>query len=244
MIFAAGLGTRLGILGQDTPKALLDVAGMTMLERAARVLRDAGADRIIVNVHHHADRIARFVQDVDLGVDVVLSFERERPLETGGGLLHARPLLRLDAPFFLHNVDVITDADLRALYEAHVRSGALATLAVNQRESTRRLLFDDGGLFGREDARKGERIEIRKPSGEVRALAFAGIHVVAPELLELITERGIFSILEPYLRLAREGHCIDPWSIDGALWREIGNPERLEAARQALVAERRRNAKQ
>jgi NDP-sugar pyrophosphorylase family protein len=239
MIFAAGLGTRLGAIGLDTPKALLDVAGMTMLERAARTLRAAGVDRIVVNVHHHADRITRFLQDVDLGVESAISYEREQPLETGGGLLHARPLLRLDAPLFLYNVDVITDADLRAMYAAHLRSGALATLAVNQRETPRRLLFDDGGLFGREDARKEERIVVREARGAVRALAFAGIHVVAPELLDMITERGIFSILEPYLRLAREGHCIDPWPLGDALWLEIGNPERLDAARRALAAERR-----
>jgi NDP-sugar pyrophosphorylase family protein len=234
MIFAAGLGTRLADIGQHTPKALIEIAGITMLERASRALIAAGADRIIVNAHHHADRIARYIESTDLGVPLVLSLEPDGPLETGGGLLHAQPLLRLDVPFFLYNVDVITDADLRAMYQAHLRSGVLATLAVNQRETSRRLLFDDNGLFGREDARKNERIESRKPKGRIRSLAFAGIHIVSPELLPLITERGVFSILEPYLRLAGEGHCIESFSIDDALWLEIGNPERLAFARKTL----------
>ncbi len=113
MIFAAGLGTRLGELGRDTPKALIEIAGQTMLERTARALVAAGADRIVVNVHHHAARIERYIAEHDLGATVVVSREPERPLETGGGLLHARALFRGDRPLLLHNVDVITDADLR-----------------------------------------------------------------------------------------------------------------------------------
>jgi NDP-sugar pyrophosphorylase family protein len=234
MIFAAGLGTRLGDIGQHTPKALIDIAGITMLERASRTLIAAGADRIIVNAHHHADRLARFIERADLGVPLLLSLEPDRPLETGGGLLHAQPLLRLDVPFFLYNVDVITDADLRAMYQAHLRTGVLATLAVNQRETARQLLFDDDGLFGREDTRRNERIESRKPHGRIQTFAFAGIHVVSPELLPLIIERGVFSILEPYLRLAGEGHCIAAFSIEDSLWLEIGNPARLAFARKTI----------
>jgi NDP-sugar pyrophosphorylase family protein len=236
MIFAAGRGTRLGAVGEQTPKALLEVGGVTMLERTIRSLVAAGADRIIVNVHHHADRITRFLREHDLGVETLLSLEPDQPLETGGGLLHARALFRGDAPFFLHNVDVITDAHLADLYAAHSASGALATLATNERPSPRRLLFDEAGLFGREDQRRNLRTEVRTPRGEVRALAFAGIHVVAPELLTLITERGVFSVLDPYLRLAGAGHRIAAWSLGPARWLEIGTPERLEAARAAFPA--------
>jgi NDP-sugar pyrophosphorylase family protein len=236
MIFAAGLGTRLGPIGQSTPKALIDVGGQTMLERTARRLVEveAGADRIIVNVHHHAERIERFVAEHPLGVEIRVSREPERPLETGGGLLHARALFRRDAPIILHNVDVITDADLGAMVAAHTRSEALVTLAVNRRETTRYLLFDEAGLFGREDRRRDLRLESRPPRGEIRTLAFAGIHVCSPGLLDHITERGVFPIMDTYLRLAAEGHRIHPWLLRNGMWLEIGNAERLEAARVSL----------
>ena len=234
MIFAAGLGTRLGAVGQDTPKALIDVGGRTMLEWTVGRLVGAGADRIIVNVHHQADRIERFVADHDFGAEMLVSREPERPLETGGGLLHARGLFRGDVPILLHNVDVITDDDLRGMVAAHARSGALATLAVSEREASRYFLFDEAGLFGHEDRRHGTRRESRPPRGHVRRLAFAGIHACSPELLGHITERGVFSITESYLRLAGEGHTIRPWELAGRQWLEIGNPERLEAARASL----------
>lgn len=239
MIFAAGLGTRLGELGRDTPKALVEIAGVTMLERTARALVAAGAERIVVNVHHHAGRIERFIATHDLGAEILVSREPDRPLETGGGLLHARDLLRRDGPILLHNVDVITDADLRTLVDAHRRGGALATLAVNERETTRYLLFDDAGLLGRVDHRRGLRAESRPPRGEVRTLAFAGIHVCSPELIDRIHERGVFPIVDVYLRLAAEGQTIAPWRLAGGLWLEVGSAERLEAARAALERTRR-----
>jgi NDP-sugar pyrophosphorylase family protein len=238
MIFAAGLGTRLGAIGQNTPKALIEVGGITMLERTVRRVAAAGADRVVVNVHHQAERIERFLDAHDLGVEILVSREPDAPLETGGGLWHARALFRGHVPILLHNVDVITDADLGVLAGAHVRSGALATLAVNDRESTRSLLFDEDGLFGREDRRQGtKRIESRAPRGAVHAYAFAGIHVCAPELLDRITERGVFPIVDVYLRLAAEGERIAPWSLGRARWLEIGNAERLEAARAELGTE-------
>jgi NDP-sugar pyrophosphorylase family protein len=234
MIFAAGRGTRLGALGETTPKALIEVGGMTMLERTARTLVAAGATRLVVNVSHHAEAIERWLGEHPLGVDVALSHEPEGPLETGGGLWAARGLLRREGPILLHNVDVACDADFAAMVAAHRESGALATLAVQERETKRRLLFDDAGLFAREDLARGVRTEARPGHGTVRAFAFAGIHVIAAELLDRITERGVFPIVEVYLRLAREGCAIRPWPLGDALWLEIGNPERLAQARARL----------
>jgi NDP-sugar pyrophosphorylase family protein len=235
MIFAAGLATRLGDLSRNTPKALIDVGGTTMLERTIRCLVDAGADRIVINVHHHANRIGVFVEKLEVPAALLLSHEPGAPLETGGGLLHARRLFRGDAPFFLHNVDIITGADLPAAYAAHQQSEALVTLLVNERDTARRLLFDAEGLLGRIDARAGTRTEVRRSHGDVHAIAFAGIHVASPALLERISERGVFSITDVYLRLAGEGARILPFRIDPARWHEIGTPERLAAAREALA---------
>ena len=235
MILAAGLGTRLGDITRDIPKALVDVAGTPIIERVAHRLIAAGADRLIINVHHHAQSVIDFVHSRDdFGVAVEFSHEPDAPLETGGGLLHAAPLFRRDAPFLLHNVDVLCDADLRLLYATHVASEALATLAVNTRQSSRYLLFDDDGLCGRVDRRSRARAELHAPCGDVREYAFAGIHVISPELLDHITEHGAFSIVDLYLRLTGEGERIMHFDIGNALWLEIGNPERLEAARRAL----------
>jgi MurNAc alpha-1-phosphate uridylyltransferase len=232
MILAAGLGTRLGPITRDTPKALVDIHGAPILEHIARRLIAAGADHIIINVHHHAQRIIDFVRSRDdFGVRVSISHEVDAPLETGGGLLHARPLFRRDASFFLHNVDVLCDADLNAMYAAHVGSGALATLAVNTRPTSRLLLFDENGLCGRMSAGGGAGAEVHSTGGDPRALAFAGIHVISPPLLDMIEETGAFSIIDLYLRLASQGRPIVHHDIGAALWLEIGNPDRLEAAR-------------
>lgn len=232
MLLAAGLGTRLRPLTDRMPKALVEVGGVPILERVARRLIEAGADRLVINVHHFRDQIRRFVEERGgFGVEVAFSEEVDAPLETGGGVLRAAPLFRGDAPFFLHNADILTDLPLREMYAAHQAAAPLATLAVMERPTSRYLLFDDEGLLGRADERKGIRIEVRHPVGAVRRLAFAGVHVVSPDLPALLTERGAFSILDPYLRLAGEGMRILPFRSDGAYWSDIGKPEELEAAR-------------
>jgi NDP-sugar pyrophosphorylase family protein len=233
MLLAAGLGTRLRPLTDHTPKALVEVCGTAVLETVARRLIAAGADRLIVNVHHHAEQIRAHVGErAAWGVDVEFSPEPDAPLETGGGLLHARQLFRSDAPFFLHNADILSDLDLRAMYHAHTGADApLATLAVMERPSSRRLLFDDLGLLGRIDEGRGIELRVREPVGAERELAFCGIHVIDPRIFPLLTEQGAFSILEPYLRLAGAGERILPHRIDGAEWLDIGKPEQLERAR-------------
>lgn len=236
MILAAGFGTRLRPLTDRTPKALVDVGGVTMLERTARRLIDAGADRLIINIHHHADQVRRFVEEkAGFGVEVRLSEEPGAPLETGGGLAHASRHFRRDAPFFLHNVDIITGIDLAALARAHADAGPLATLAVSARESTRLLRFDDAGLQARVDARAGRADDVRPAAGATRDVAFAGVHVISPEIFDLLSERGAFSIMTSYFRLAADGRRILPWDMGDAAWLEIGDPDRLRRAREEVA---------
>ncbi len=231
LLFAAGLGTRLRPITDTVPKALIGIGPTPMIERVARRVVAAGADRIVVNVHRHALQIEGYVAERDgFGVEVLFSREPERPLETGGGLLHAAPLLRRDGPILLHNTDVLTTFPLAPMLAAHARADALATLAVNERRSRRVLRFDDAGLFGWRDRRSGEERTAREPRGATREYAFCGVHVVSPELLERITERGVFSIVESYLRLAGEGATIRPHPIGDAFWIDIGTPERLAEA--------------
>ncbi|HKK27948.1 MAG TPA: sugar phosphate nucleotidyltransferase [Gemmatimonadota bacterium] len=250
MVFAAGLGTRLRPLTDRTPKALVEVEGEPALGRVVRRLWRHGADRIVVNAHPFADRVAAFLETLEAelareaggrGPRLLFSLEKEGPLETGGGLLRAAPFFRGDRPILLHNVDVLTDIHLGALAARHAGSDALATLAVQDRPSSRRLEFDDEGLLGRE----GERL--REPRGEARARAFAGVQVVSPRLLPLLDTIGsppagagraagpgpAFSIVDAYLELASRGHRIGARDVTAA-WFEIGTPERLEAAREAV----------
>jgi NDP-sugar pyrophosphorylase family protein len=150
-------------------------------------------------------------------------------------LAAAAPLFRRDAPFFLHNADILTDLPLAEMYAAHAAAGdPLATLATMERPSSRHLLFDDRGLFGRVDTGKDLEIRVRDAEGPVRRLAFAGVHVISPRIFERITERGVFSILDPYLRLAGEGERILPFAVDGSLWLDIGKPEQLAEAQRAV----------
>lgn len=234
MILAAGLGTRLRPLTDQAPKALVTVGGTPMLERIARRLIAAGVDRLIVNVHHHADQVREFISARDgFGIDVRLSEEPDAPLETGGGLLHARRHFQ-GGSFFLHNVDVVSEVDLGAMYRAHEKTGAVATLAVSDRPSDRLLEFDELGLRARVD-RRADRVDaVRPPQGQARVRAFAGIHVISPGFFDLVEERGAFSIMAPYLRLAGAGRPILPFDIGAALWLEVGDPGRLERARRFL----------
>ncbi|HSU13160.1 nucleotidyltransferase family protein [Longimicrobium sp.] len=231
MILAAGLGTRLRPLTDRTPKPLIPVGGVPMLERVARRLIAAGADRLIVNTSHLGEQVEAFLRERDgFGVEWHVSPEPGEPLETGGALVHGEPLFRKDTPFFLHNSDILTDVPLAEMYRAHVRSGALATLAVMERDTARHLLFDDRGLMGRTDAKKGLDLRVRDAAGEVRKLAFGGIHVLSPRVFALLAERGAFSILDPYLRLAGAGETILPFRVDDCTWIDIGRPEQLEMA--------------
>jgi NDP-sugar pyrophosphorylase family protein len=233
MILAAGLGTRLRPLTDRIPKALIDVGGMPIIERVARRLIAAGADRLIINTAHLAQQIEDYVRSMDgFGVEAVFSREDPGPLETGGALLAAEAHFRKDAPFFLHNADILSGIPLDEMYAAHLAAGdPLATVAVMHRTTTRSMLFDDDGLLGRTDQAKGVDLRVRPAAGEVRSLPFAGIHVISPRIFGLMTERGAFSILDPYLRLAAAGERIRPWHADGYAWVDIGRPEQLEEAR-------------
>jgi MurNAc alpha-1-phosphate uridylyltransferase len=233
MILAAGYGRRLRPLTDTIPKALVEVGGVTQLDRTIRALVSAGARRIIVNVHHRAEQIEEWLESRSFDADVLVSRELEAPLETGGGLLHARPLFDPGRPILVHNVDVITSIDLAALVEQH-RPDAAATLAVHERPASRYLLFDDVGLQGRLRVDSGELEESRAPRGPVRRLAFSGVHVASGSIFDRINESGAFSIIDTYLRLAGSGQRVHGLDVTAARWLEIGTPERLAAARAAL----------
>lgn len=230
MILAAGIGSRLRPLTDKAPKALIKIGGKTMLEHVITRLVGAGVESVVVNVFHLADRILSYIKEKDsFGIPITISRETEL-LDTGGGLKKAAPFFDDGAPFFVHNVDVLSDIDLDRMYRFHLEKPALATLAVQKRPSTRALLFDNQGLLCGRQGRSSPQWAGRPKAG-ARPLAFSGIHVVSPGLFPKMAESGIFPIMETYLRLAGEGETIRAFPADGASWNDIGTPARLEEAR-------------
>jgi len=239
MILAAGLGTRLRPLTSDRPKALVEVAGRTLLEITVARLRQSGVDQIIINVHHFAGQVVEYLRSKnDFGIHIEVSRE-ESLLDTGGGLKKAAWFFLEDGsaaePFLVHNVDIISDIDLMQLFERHQQSAALATLAVQQRETSRYLVFDEQmRLCGRRFV-KENKTEIVRAAAQNREMAFTGIHVISPRLLSMMKEEGVFSILQTYLRLAGEGEKVVGANVEGAYWRDLGTPEGVARAAKEIA---------
>lgn len=239
IILAAGVGSRLRPLTDRIPKALVEVAGVPMLERVARRLVEAGAHRIVINTHHHAERIESFVRDA-AGFDVDVRFSREvgeAPLETGGGIQQAAGHLELTGPVLVHNADILTELPLRAFFEAHTPD-LVATLAVTRRESRSPLLLDDEGVIGVRYPSGADQVA-RPPHGSVREAGFCGVSVISPALPGLMTETGAFSVIPVYLRLIAEGRRIGAWDIGDAYWSDIGTHEQLAEANRRLSGQAR-----
>jgi mannose-1-phosphate guanylyltransferase len=247
MILAAGLGTRLRPLTDNRPKALVEIAGRTLLEITLSRLRSFGIREIIINVHHFAAMIVDYLKAKDnFGMRIEISRE-EVLLDTGGGLKKAAWFFledssrntsssgdssRVDVPFLLHNVDVISNIDLRRMVQFHTENHGLATLAAQDRETSRYLLFDGHlQLCGRRSGRDGKP-ELVRSSQHLQPLAFSGIHVISPRLLPMLTEEGSFSIITTYLRLAAQGEKILAFRAEEYYWRDLGTPENvMQAAR-------------
>jgi NDP-sugar pyrophosphorylase family protein len=238
MILAAGLGTRLRPLTCDRPKALVEVAGRTLLEIALHRLRSFGICEVIINVHHFADKVLEFLQaNHDFGMKIVISREDEL-LDTGGGLKKTADFFLQGSssedtsgePFLLHNVDVLSSINLGEMVKVHRETGALATLAVQQRESSRYLLFDGHLQLCGRSVQGDPNAEKVRPAAKLLERAFSGIHVISPRIFSQMSEGSIFPIIPEYLRLAGEGEKILAYQADGFYWRDLGTPESLKQA--------------
>jgi mannose-1-phosphate guanylyltransferase len=246
MVLAAGLGTRLRPLTDERPKALVEIGGRTLLEITLTRLREFGVREVIINVHHLADRITEYLRaHGNFGMRIEVSRE-EVLLDTGGGLKKAGWFFledggRLEEPFLLHNVDVVSGIDFGAVVESHQKNRALATLAVQKREASRQLLFDGGlRLCGRRAGREAEPEIVWAGGAKLEALAFTGIHVISTRFLKMTSENGVFSIIDTYLRMTSAGENIRGFRADGFYWRDLGKLEQLKQAeedcRQGLFA--------
>jgi NDP-sugar pyrophosphorylase family protein len=236
MIFAAGLGKRLGNITESIPKALVDINGKTALRRAVEKCSSFGFNDIIINVHHFADMVENEVERLNkMGFKVAVSDERELLLENGGGLYKARNFFDKN-PFLLFNVDIISDFDLDALYRLHLEKRGLATLAVRHRPGKRFLLVDrEGQLRGWRNISTGEQILTGSKSDGLTEIAFSSMHIVESEIFNYMHE-GIYSMIDLYLELA-VNHNIYTLKHDEGYWIDVGTPESLDYVRELLKGE-------
>ncbi len=235
MILAAGLGTRLQPLTNTLPKALVELEGKTLLQRAVDKLTGAGITFIVINIHHFPQLMRAAIDQLDTkGAQIVISDESEKLLDTGGGLLKAVDHFRGEEPFVVHNVDIISDVDLQDMLQAHLRENALATIAVSRRETQRYFLWDNNRLCGWKNLQTGQTIQCYTPQQEPEQLAFSCIHIINPRIFSLINEAGAFSINKVYLRLAEKHHIL-AYRHNPAYWADVGSLEKLKSARTLIV---------
>jgi len=233
MILAAGIGTRLRPLTLGKPKCLVQVQGIPLLEHTICYLKYFGVMEIVINVHHFADQIEDFIKlKNSFGIHIALSDERDALLDTGGGLVNAKWFFEDKKPFFLIASDVITDLDLSALHNYHLNHNPLVTLAVKHRQSSREFLFDTGHrLCGWHNNVTGETRWVKEILNPLK-IAFSTVHVIDPRLFSLATETGAFSLIDLYLRLAKE-NVIMGFEHNETDWFEFGRIENLESLNQS-----------
>jgi NDP-sugar pyrophosphorylase family protein len=235
MIFAAGLGTRLKPYTETMPKALVPVAGIPMLEILIKHLQNNGITDIIVNVHHFANQVIEFLKlNNNFGANITISHEEELLLDTGGGLKKADWFFDDQQPFLVQNVDVISDLKYKDLLDLHNNSKSIATIAVSKRETSRYFLFDDTmQLCGWENTKTGEVKVARKGIGNLKRLAFSGIHILDPAIFGFMHQNGLFSIVDTYLELAATKK-ITGFEHNPENWVDLGKPAELLKAEKIM----------
>lgn len=227
MIFAAGLGTRLRPLTNNIPKALVPLNGIPLLELAIRRLKYYGFNEIIINVHHFADKIMAFLEEKNnFDIEIHISNEEKILLDTGGGLKNAAWFLK-DEPFLVVNADIVTSLNLAEMVKFHQEHSFLATLAVQTRESSRQMMFNDQNLLsGWKNHQTGEEIISRQIENPT-FYSFSGIHVINPEIFELMPEEEIFPIMPFYLSVASNKQ-IGAFDHTGDIWEDVGKLNAIE----------------
>ncbi|MEM1220606.1 MAG: nucleotidyltransferase family protein [Bacteroidota bacterium] len=233
MILAAGLGTRLRPLTNDRPKALVSLGKYTLLEFAMRRLAQVGIRDFTINVHHFGDQIIKFCQqDRFEEFSIQISDERDELLDTGGGILAASSWLHDSDPFLVYNADILSDLDLIAMRDAHLKAGAIATLAVRDRSTSRYLRFTPAGkLCGWENRRTGAIRWCGEPKEDFKALAFSGIHWISPRIFDYFpSNQSVFSIIDVYLSLCDQ-EWVQGFDHSSGRWEDAGKLDSLERAK-------------
>ncbi len=231
MILAAGLGTRLGKLTENKPKALVDFAGKPMLQLLLLKLKVQGFRQILINIHHFGSQIVEFVErHKGFGLDVSFSNESEKLFDTGGAIWNARNFFQTNEPVLVHNVDVFSDINLQKVLEQHIENGALASLLVHNRQTKRYLLFDRNyQLKGWTNTTENNYKWVDKPCKVVQRLAYSGIWIAGSGFVEKLPFSGTFSIINAWLAMAKTEN-IYGLQDHSTHWFDIGSAEKIKAA--------------
>jgi NDP-sugar pyrophosphorylase family protein len=237
MIFAAGYGTRLAPLTNTKPKAMVEIAGKPMLQMQIEKLRNNGFSYIVVNVHHFSEQIIHFLNSHDFGVEIHISDETQELLNTGGGLKNAKNFFDEGDNFLVHNVDIYSNIDLKDMYNYHLNSTNLATMAVKHRDSTNYLLFDETDrLYGWKSYKTNlEIIAIRKSF--CNEMAFSGIYVFNYKIFDLMKKNGSYSIIPELLNVA-ETERIGAYIHDDKDILDLGKPSAIKECEAIMKKER------
>lgn len=229
MIFAAGMGTRLQPFTDNHPKALAQVNGVPLLERNIKYLQGYGINDFVINIHHFGGQILAFLAENDnFGANIEISNESDELLETGGGLLFAKRFLENEKNFLIMNVDILTDLNITNFINIHELKGGMVTLAVSDRDSTRKLMFNDKMyLKGWKNLTTNKKTVVGGIF-KLRELAFSGVHCVNSEIFTKITRTGKFSIMDEYLDLMKEDIIIGYQHTANLI--DVGKPESVAEA--------------
>jgi NDP-sugar pyrophosphorylase family protein len=235
MILAAGLGTRLKPLTDSTPKALIKIKEYTLLELQIKRLTAEGFNEIIINVHHFADKIKEYLrQNNFFNCSIEFSDESKKLLDTGGGLKKAAHFFSDKKPFLVYNVDILSNIDLNKLMEAHLSSSSIATLAVQDRNSSRKFLFNDEMILsGWLNEKSGKKILANDNQLKLLPRAFSGIQILDPKIFNYFPDKDVFSLVDLYLTTAKNE------KIFGCLhnrdeWIDLGKIENLNEAEKLI----------
>ena len=232
-ILAAGLGTRLGVLTADRPKALVEVGGKTLLERSIEKAISEGFNHIVVNAHHFHQQIKDFVKTHDFGIHIDISDEQDLLMNTGGAIAKAMPILIHSKIVMVHNVDIMSSIELRDLADKFMLSNDDAWLVTQDRNTSRKLLFDnDGKLIGWRNISDGSFKWVFGECKDYEELAFNGIHFFRPSLFNG-TEAKPSSVIDLYLALAKE-KSIKRVKLSPSFWFDLGKPQEIETAEKLL----------
>jgi MurNAc alpha-1-phosphate uridylyltransferase len=236
IIFSAGMGTRFKPWTDYHPKALAIVNGKSLLQRNVEYLQQYGITHVVINVHHFASQVIKAVAENNgWGSKISISDESEMLLETGGGLLHARKLLENGFPFISLNADFLTNLDINKLVGFHKEKESLITLGVSSRKSSRNFLFDEGErLCGWENSSTGEKRISIDTGKTLLPKAYSCVAMFQPEVFELITQRGKFSLVDSYLSLAQT-NSIYGFDHSGDKLVDVGKPESVAIAEALFI---------
>jgi NDP-sugar pyrophosphorylase family protein len=234
MIFAAGKGTRLGEITEKIPKALVPIAGKPLLFHIVRTLTKYGFSHIVINVHHHAQQLIEYCNN-ELkykGLHIDVSDETNLLLDTGGGLKKAQPLFRQAEHVLLHNVDIVSNLNLNDLWNYHLNSSNMATLAVKHRNTSRYLMINKLNMLkGWVNTKTGD--EKVFSSEELKQVAFSGVHVVSKRIFDMMPQTTVFSMTELYLQMCRQ-HQIEAYFHNETQWVDVGRKEHFSLAEMIL----------